>query len=291
MLQTVLIVDSRHIVPRSFEVEAGFASFHRFLQTTIPNYIAICDTHSWIRRPLGLVILNDSAEMPKIISGRFLEVKIASKALEPPAYRFAGAPAKLAGESWGQFLLVAVQKISEMLNGSLSINLQMTAESTGRIVIYSTDILLTGDDAGDTIISKQLEENVQVFCKSILQLQQKFQNVRIEIVCVTVNELPSLHSADSRNSRVIRSLQVILKKSLNSSVFFTVLRNSVMYFEEELRRLVAAHAPLVHTKLEFPPVNGDCLVSNYITCQFNVKLLVSTPHHSLSNYAYLILKV
>jgi hypothetical protein len=258
MLQTILIVDSRHIIPRSFEVEAGFASYHRFLQTTIPNYIAVCDTHSWIRRPLGLIVLNDTAEMPKIISGRFLDVKIASKALEPPAYRFAGAPVKLVGESWGQFLLVAVQKISEMLNGPSSINLQMTAESTGRIVIYSTDILLTGDDNGDTGISKQLEGNIQLFCKAIIQLQKKFQNVRIEIVCVIVNELPSVQlSADSRNSRVIRSLQVILKKSLNSSVFFTVLRNSAMYFEEELRRLVAAHAPTVRTKLEFPPVNGD----------------------------------
>ena len=144
MLQTFIIADSRHIISQNFDVEAAFASYHRFLITAIPKYIAICDGHSWMRRPSGLFILTDSADMPKIISSRFLEVSIACKNLEPPTHRFAGSNSMLAGETWGCFLVVAIQKIYEMINGS-STQIQMSPDSKGRIVIYSSDILLVGE--------------------------------------------------------------------------------------------------------------------------------------------------
>ena len=144
MLQTFIIADSRHVIPQNFEVEAAFASYHRFLSNAIPKYIAICDCHSWMRRPTGLFVLTESPDMLKIISCRFLEVSIACKNLEPPSHRFAGSSSKLAVETWGSFLTVAIQKISDMINGSSTTHMQMSPDAKGRIIIYSSDILLIG---------------------------------------------------------------------------------------------------------------------------------------------------
>lgn len=259
MLQTIIIVDSRHVVAQSFKVEAGFSTFHRFLQSAIPKYVAICDSHSWISRPLALVVLTDKYETPTIINGRYLDTNIAIKTLESAEYQLAGAACKLAAETWGSFLVVALKKIGEMLcNASLTNQPQMTAETKGRIVIYSTDVLLAGIDNGDTNTQKQFQVNAELFCAGIIAIRAKFPNMSVEIVCVSVNELPptSKNVLEGRNSEIIRSLQVVLEKSLSGYVSFTVLGNSSINFEEELRRLVAAHAPVVTTKLEFPPVNG-----------------------------------
>ena len=143
MMETFIIADSRHIIPQTFEVEAAFGSYHRFLITIIPKYIAICDNHLWMRRPTGLIILSDSADTPKIISSRFLEVSIASKNLEPPPNRLAGSGNKIVGETWRCFLVSAIHKITEMLI-ALSLQLQITRESEGRVIIYSSDLLLVG---------------------------------------------------------------------------------------------------------------------------------------------------
>jgi hypothetical protein len=265
MLQTIIIVDSRHVVAQSFKVEAGFATFHRFLQSTIPKYVAICDGHSWTNRPLALVVLTDKCEAPTIINGRHLDVDVASKTMESAEYQLAGAACKLAAETWGTFLVVAVKKVGEMFsNGSSTNHAQMTAETKGRIVIYSTDVLLAGVDNGDTNTRKQFLVNAELFCAEIIAIRAKFPNISVEIVCASVNELPptSQNILQGRNSEIIRSLQVILEKNLSGCVSFTVLGNSSMNFEEELRRLVAAHAPVVNTKLEFPPVNG--ISSSYL---------------------------
>lgn len=259
MLQTIIIADNRQTLPQNFEVDAGFASFQRFLQTTIPKYIAICDGHQWMRRPLGLVVLNDNYNAPKIIGGRFLDVKIAAKALEQPEFRFAGSASKITGETWSSFLSVAMQRIAEMLGGSSSAP-QLTSASKGRIVIYSSDILLIGCDFCDANTINQFEENVVSFCRAVNSLREKFPNIIIEIISVAVSQLPSsVQLLTNANSNVILSLQVILKKNLSDSVSFSVMRNSSMHFEEELRRLVAAYAPMVSTKLEFPPVAGKNL--------------------------------
>jgi hypothetical protein len=259
MLQTIIIVDSRHVVAQSFKVEAGFATFHRFLQSTIPKYVAICDGHSWIKRPLALVVLTDKCETPTIINSRHLDIDIASKTIESAEYQVAGAACKLAAETWGTFLVVAVRKVGEILNNGSSTNQpQMAAENKVRIVIYSTDVLLAGVDNGDTNTRKQFLVNAEFFCAEIIAIRAKFPNVRVEIVCASVNELPSTSQniLEGRNSEIIRYLQVILEKNLSGYVCFTMLGNSSINFEEELRRLVAAHAPVVNTKLEFPPVNG-----------------------------------
>jgi hypothetical protein len=142
MLHTFVIADSRHVMPRSFEIEAAFATYHQFLLKTIPKYIAICDSHSWITKPDGLVILTDSPHMPKIIGSRFLDISIASKLLEPPTFRFAGMSINLAGDTWCNYLVNALNKISEMIRGSSS---EMNSKSNGKIVIYSSDLLLLGD--------------------------------------------------------------------------------------------------------------------------------------------------
>lgn len=257
MLQTVIIVDSRNVVAQSFKVEAGFATFHRFLQSTIPKYVTICDGHKWISRPLALIVLTDKCETPTIINGRHLDIDVASKTMESAEYQLAGAACKLAAETWGTFLVVALRKVSEML-GNVSSAPQMRAETKGRIVIYSTDVLLAGVDNGDTNTRKQLLVNAELFCEEAIALRAKFPNLSVEIVCATVNELPptSQNILEGRNSESIRSLQVILEKNLGGHVSFTLLGNSSMNFEEELRRLVAAHAPVVSTKLELPPVNG-----------------------------------
>ena len=258
MLQTIIIADCRQTVPQNFEVDAGFASYQRFLQTTIPKYIAICDGHQWIRRPIGLVVLNDDFNAPKIIGGRFLDVKIAAKALESPTSRVAGSASKITGETWSTFLVVAVKRIDDMLNGS-SIAPQLTPTSKGRIVIYSSDILLIGSDFCDANTSSQFEENVMSFCRAVISLRNKFPNILIEIISVAVSQLPSsAQLLTNAYSNTTQSLQVMLKKNLSDTVSFSVMRNSSMHFEEELRRLVAAYAPLVSTKLEFPPVSGEC---------------------------------
>ena len=259
MLQTIIIADSRHVVAQSFKVEAGFATFHRFLQSTIPKYIAICDSHDWISRPLALVVLTDKCETPTIINGRHLDLNIASKTMESAEYQLAGAACKLAAETWGTFLVVAVRKLGEMLSMMSSTNKpQMTAETKARIVIYSTDVLLAGVDNGDSNTQKQFKSNAELFCTEVLSIRSKFPNINVEIVCASVNEIPSTSQniLEGRNSDIIRSLQVILEKNLTGFVSFTVLGNSSMNFEEELRRLVAANAPVVCTTLEFPPVNG-----------------------------------
>lgn len=144
MLETFIIADTRHLIPQTFEIEAAFASYHRFLITIIPKYIAICDSHSWMKRPTGLIILTEAAGAPKIISNRFLEVSIACRNLEPPSLYLAGSSNKIVGESWNSFLVSAINKISEMLEGGSSLQQQITNESEGRIVIYSSDLLLVG---------------------------------------------------------------------------------------------------------------------------------------------------
>ena len=124
-----------------------------------------------------------------------------------------------------------------------------------------------GSGISSAYSSGQLDKDIILFCKAILSLQENFPNFKVEIVCVAVNELQSLSSSnttfnnnDNLNTvndvNTLQSVQLILKKNLGSTVDFTVLRNSSMHFEEELRRLIAAHAPTAFMKLEFPPVNG-----------------------------------
>ena len=143
MLETFIIADTRHVIPQTFEIEAAFASYHRFLTTIIPKYIAICDSHSWMKRPTGLVVLTESADAPKIVNNRFLEVSIASRNLEPPSVYLAGSSNRIVGETWSSFLVSAINMIFEMLEGS-SLQQRITNESEGRIVIYSSDLLLVG---------------------------------------------------------------------------------------------------------------------------------------------------
>ena len=120
----------------------------------------------------------------------------------------------------------------------------------------------TGVDTNTAQSNDRLNENIILFCTAVLNLQKTYPNISIEIICVSVNGTSStslLSNSDltlTGNNNFLQSIQILLKKNLGSTVEFTVLKNSAMYFEEELRRLIAAYAPSVFMKLEFPPVNG-----------------------------------
>ena len=125
--------------------------------------------------------------------------------------------------------------------------------------------ILTGSGISTTYRSGQLDEDVMLFCSAVSKLQEKFPFIKVEVICVAVSANYSLSSSRNESiqskaihddTSILRSVQLTLKKKLGSSVDFTVLRNSSMYFEEELRRLVAVYAPITYMKLEFPPVNG-----------------------------------
>lgn len=154
---------------------------------------------------------------------------------------------------------------------------------------------LIGSGISTTYSSGQLDEDVTLFCTAVSKLQEKFPLMKVEIICVAVNELSSLpfsrkdivNSINIHNdTSTLQSVQLTLKKKLGSSVDFTVLRNSSMYFEEELRRLIAAYAPMTYMKLEFPPVNGNIFFApaKPSTCCF---LLFHLFIHSINCMSYL----
>jgi hypothetical protein len=256
MLRTIFIADVRQnvMLDQSFEAEAAMFSFQRFLSMTIPKYVSICDSHSWISRPECLMVLSDYPQAPKTTFSKFLNTATATKQLEPTDFRHSGASISLAGETWSKYLLTAIQKIADILKGNpKSLTNDRLKE---RIVIYSTDLFLIGNSIGNRHTSEIFEKSVLSFCTAVSSLQTNFPDLSIEIVCVNVTELPSSLIVDDINANASLSLQVLLKKALGASVEFTILRNSSMYFEEELRRLVSAYIPTVSTKLEFPPVDG-----------------------------------
>lgn len=275
MLKTFFIADIRQVIlDESFEAEAAMFSYQRFLSMMIPKYVSICDNHTWISRPECLLVLSDYPQAPKTTVCKFLNTATASKQLEPTDFRHSGASIKLASETWGSYLSIAIQRISEILKGYPS-SLK-NDRSKERIVIYSTDIFLFGNSIGNRHAVDIFEKNVLSFCKAVNILQTSFPDLSIEIVCVNVTELPSSLIVENINASASLSLQVLLKKALGVSVDFTVLRNSSMYFEEELRRLVSAYIPTVFTKLEFPPVNGmKCSI------QFNLSAITFTAADSI----------
>jgi hypothetical protein len=277
MLKTFFIADTRQnvMLDQCFEAEAAMFSFQRFLSMTIPKYVSICDSHSWISRPECLMVLSDYPEGPKTTVSKFLNTATATKQLVPTDFRHSGASITLAGETWSKYLLIAIQRISDILKGyTKSSSNDRTKE---RIVIYSTDLFLMGNSIGNRHTNEIFEKSVLAFCNAVTVLLTSSPDLLIEIVCVNVSELPSSLSFDDINANASLSLQVLLKRALGESVEFTVLRNSSMYFEEELRRLISAYIPTVSTKLEFPPVNGmQCSI------QFDLSATTFTAADSIS---------
>lgn len=250
-----LLLDNRLVkLSNDVATEASHASYHRSLERFLRQMAGLSQKHSsWLSPPRGVLIAS-SSERTQLLPKEKLTEKHVAAAIEP---KF---PNLVRGvdSNWSLFLVDGVRQISNSLK---------TSSERIFIVIFSVvEALLWCDEANENL----LVDGVTKFCQSVNKLNSK--HVDIRIVCVQTKDARSalLQSQALLVERILRTeLKTDITAAAVNQAIFSLVINSPLYFDEELRKLLMHFRPKVSTSLKFPELGTSA-------CEVAIEILPPT---------------
>lgn len=225
-----IVVDNRIAPQTDFLREGISTSFQHYACELIAKYVMLSRQHSWLPNSLQIIGAGTPSTATNTSFSNQEDINRIQRILEP---RF-NIPSSglMIKENWSNYLVSAI-----------SLAAKSTATSTEDkivVVIYSTDMLLFGDE---TFQISKIVDGIKVFLQACVEIFQDSQLVEIRIVAGSINVRSDSNFA---NNNVAISIQEIFCKevtNLGLAIQLDFLYVSSLQFDYELRTLVSQLIP------------------------------------------------
>lgn len=175
-----------------------------------------------------------------------------------PKYTCISTNLQLARHSWGVFLVDAVKQITTFLLKLPTAASEIQTDVC--VLIFSNDVaLLAGNSlTKDTEQVSYFEQEICEFCEALHLVPSNYR-LRVRLLSTNVS---GISSESWKNSELESSIQILLKNTLRRNfTSFSSIVNSVLYYDEEVRKIISSNVPTIAGKIVLPQLHGvDCTI-------------------------------
>jgi hypothetical protein len=235
---TIIFIDNRIVPTDDVATEASFAAYFRSAERLVQQFLAYSELHpSWLRPPRALIIAA-SCDRTQLIKIPVTHANIGAL-IEARFYN----PMRGIQQTWSKYLVDGLTTVKPFTNSNESL----------RVIIFT---VAEAAMFADEVHEQSLVESVKFFADAVNQLG--LQSTNITIACVPLREMKTTML---QNQALL--IERTLRRTLNPGHcstgrnIFTLLINSPLYFDEQLRTMITDCCPKRIVQLKFPSLDGQ----------------------------------